>query len=112
MLRGGARARLLARLSLPASADESAVKAKYRELAKVHHPDHNPGCATSAERFAQITDAYQRLIGSEGEGADAASEVVDPAMQARWNIRRRAPPSEYPAWFKPDDDAAPKDGAG
>ena len=55
-----ARARLLAVLSLPASADHAAIKTRYRQLAKALHPDINPGCATSAERFALVTDAFQQ----------------------------------------------------
>ena len=97
------RRRLLALLDLPASADAAAVKARYRALAKAHHPDVNPG---SAEHFASITAAYQQLLANRGEDAserDARAADHDPAMQARWNIRRKVQPGEYPAWFKPDD---------
>ena len=103
------RTRLLALLDLPASADAAAIKVRYRMLAKAHHPDLNPDCETSAERFAQITDAYQRLMGDGGErdsdGADGAPAAYKqgPAMQARWNIRRKSQPREYPEWFTPED---------
>ena len=108
MLRGGARVRatLLAKLSLPANADHAAVKARYRELAKQHHPDVNPkGGGSAAAAFAELTDAYQQLMGGADADAetrgDVAQQTHDPAMQARWNIRRRAKASEYPAWFTP-----------
>ena len=93
MLRGGARARLLQALELPTSADIPAIKARYRELAKAHHPDVNRA-APRARRFARVADAYQKLIGdANGDSADnvsgPADDTVGPAMQARWNIRRR-----------------------
>jgi hypothetical protein len=37
------------------------VKAAYRKLAKLHHPDANPGDAEAAARFRAITEAYETL---------------------------------------------------
>ena len=42
-----------------ATADE--VKKAYRKLAKQHHPDLNPGNATSASKFKDISGAYDLL---------------------------------------------------
>ena len=114
LLASSTRTRLLAILSLPATADEVAVKMRFRELAKMHHPDVNPGCSESAARFLKITDAYQRLVDEDLGHADDADVAAaqqqrqDPAMQARWNIRRKVKPAEYPAWFTPP----PKEGDG
>lgn len=42
-----------------ASADE--IKKAYRQLAKKHHPDANPGDQTSEEKFKDINEAYEVL---------------------------------------------------
>jgi molecular chaperone DnaJ len=49
-------------VSEKASADE--IKKQYRRLAKQHHPDSNKGDAKSAERFKEISEAYQ-VLGDE-----------------------------------------------
>lgn len=42
------------------------IKAGFRRLAQLYHPDHNPGFAEqAAERFAAINAAYEALV-SEG----------------------------------------------
>ena len=104
-MRGGGKSRLLAVLNLSPGATASAIKARYRDLAKTLHPD-VIGTSAGSERFATITDAYQKLVGSDAhdEVEDAIpSSEQSPAMQARWNIRRRAGAArEYPAWFDPE----------
>ena len=42
-----------------ATADE--IKTQYRRLAKEHHPDSNKNDSKSAERFKEISEAYQVL---------------------------------------------------
>ena len=95
------RSKLLAQLGLSRGATPEAIKQAYRDLARQTHPDVNPGCAASSDRFQQITAAYERLT-ADG-GVDDAIEELSPAMQARYNAARRNKPSEYPAWFKPDE---------
>jgi molecular chaperone DnaJ len=46
-------------VSEKATADE--IKKQYRRLAKQHHPDSNKGAAKSAERFKEISEAYNVL---------------------------------------------------
>jgi molecular chaperone DnaJ len=46
-------------VSSSASADE--IKKHYRKLASKHHPDKNPKDAKAAERFKEISEAYQVL---------------------------------------------------
>jgi molecular chaperone DnaJ len=46
-------------VSEKATADE--IKKQYRRLAKQHHPDSNKGDVKSAERFKEISEAYQVL---------------------------------------------------
>lgn len=46
-------------VSSSATADE--IKKQYRRLAKEHHPDSNKGATKSADRFKEISEAYQVL---------------------------------------------------
>jgi len=48
-------------LGVPASATHDEIKKQYRKLAAKHHPDKNPNDAKSAERFKEISEAYQVL---------------------------------------------------
>mmetsp|Transcript_43992 Transcript_43992/g.115573 ORF Transcript_43992/g.115573 Transcript_43992/m.115573 type:complete len:136 (-) Transcript_43992:327-734(-) len=90
----------LALLGLGTNASHAAIKARYRELAKSHHPDLNP--AADLQEFQELTAAYRALLDNPPP-ASATDSGQGPAMQARWNVRRRHTPMEYPAWFKPPD---------
>ena len=46
-------------LGVSASATQEEVKKQYRRLAKQHHPDSNKSDPKSAERFKEISEAYQ-----------------------------------------------------
>ncbi len=48
-------------LGVPEKATADEIKKQYRRLAKQHHPDSNKGDAKSAERFKEISEAYQVL---------------------------------------------------
>src|SRR3954466_100307 len=48
-------------LGVPRGADEAAIKAAYRRLAKEHHPDRKNGCKESEARFKPINEAYDVL---------------------------------------------------
>lgn len=48
-------------LGVQRSDDEAAIRAAYRKLAKRHHPDVNPGKSEAAERFKEISVAYDLL---------------------------------------------------
>jgi DnaJ domain len=48
-------------LGVPRDATLRQVKAAYRKLAKLHHPDACPGDPDAAARFRDITDAYNIL---------------------------------------------------
>lgn len=45
-------------LGVSASATQEDIKKAYRRLAKKHHPDANPNDAKSADRFKEISEAY------------------------------------------------------
>jgi DnaJ-domain-containing protein 1 len=51
----------LGALELDARADEAAIKARYKELVKRHHPDANGGDRSSEEKLREIIQAYNYL---------------------------------------------------
>src|SRR5262245_53353552 len=48
-------------LGVPRDADAAAIKAAFRKLAMKLHPDQNPGCKVSEEKFKEIGEAYSVL---------------------------------------------------
>jgi molecular chaperone DnaJ len=48
-------------LGVERSADEGDIKKAYRKLARQYHPDVNPGDASAADKFKEITEAYEVL---------------------------------------------------
>ena len=48
-------------LGVPASATQDEIKKQYRKLAAKHHPDKNASDPKAAERFKEISEAYQVL---------------------------------------------------
>ncbi|HJR43810.1 MAG TPA: molecular chaperone DnaJ [Gemmatimonadaceae bacterium] len=53
-------------LGVSASASQEEIKKAYRRLAKKYHPDANQGDAKAAERFKEISEAYN-VIGDEAK---------------------------------------------
>lgn len=52
-------------LGVEKTADTKAIKKAYRELARRHHPDTNPGDKQAEERFKEISEAYEVLSDPE-----------------------------------------------
>lgn len=52
-------------LGLDKSADDSAIKKAYRQLAKKYHPDMNPGDAEAEAKFKEVNEAYAVLSDPE-----------------------------------------------
>jgi len=48
-------------LGVPAAADQKTIRQAYRQLARKHHPDVNPGNKEAEERFKTVNDANQVL---------------------------------------------------
>ncbi|GAC1647213.1 MAG: molecular chaperone DnaJ [Gemmatimonadaceae bacterium] len=52
-------------LGVPASAAPDAIKKQYRKLAKKYHPDSNASDPKAAERFKEVSEAYQVIGDAE-----------------------------------------------
>jgi len=76
-----------ATLGVQRSADEAAIRAAYRKLAKKHHPDVNPGKPDAATRFGEISSAYDLLSDKDKRARfdrgeiDAEGHEVQPQRQ-------------------------------
>src|ERR1700759_5287152 len=72
-------------LGVARSATAAEVRAAYRRLVQLHHPDHNGGSVESARRFEAVQEAYaevRRLRGSGGAPAAGAAGAAGPAGAA------------------------------
>jgi curved DNA-binding protein CbpA len=49
-------------LGVPPSATDAQVRAAYRRLVQLHHPDHNSGSPESARRFEEVQEAYAQVL--------------------------------------------------
>ncbi|MCS7166561.1 MAG: molecular chaperone DnaJ [Gemmatales bacterium] len=79
-------------LGVRRNATEEEIKRAYRELAKRYHPDRNPGDEEAAEKFKEVTEAYEVLIDPEKRarydrygfaGLDSNWEGTAPSPAAR-----------------------------
>jgi molecular chaperone DnaJ len=52
-------------LGVPKTADAAAIKSAFRKLAMKLHPDQNPGCKVSEEKFKELGEAYAVLSDPE-----------------------------------------------
>ena len=48
-------------LGIAKNSTDAEIKKAYRRLAMKHHPDRNPGNATSEEKFKEAKEAYEVL---------------------------------------------------
>ena len=58
-----------ATLGLTPDASLADIKKAYRKLARTHHPDKNPGDPHAAERFRELTEAYDTLTDPDQRAA-------------------------------------------
>ena len=64
-------------LELDRSVDDAAIKAAYRRLAKIYHPDRNSDDEEAAGRFQEIARAYEA--------------IRDESARARWLVEHESP---------------------
>jgi DnaJ-class molecular chaperone len=62
-------------LSVPKGADDKAIKSAYRKLAKELHPDKNKDNPKAAERFSDVTRAYDLLSDPQKRGQYDRGEI-------------------------------------
>ena len=74
-------------LGVTASATQDEIKKQYRKLAKKYHPDANPNDPKAAERFKEISEAYQ-VLGRRREAKAVRRDA--PAGRVRWRLRLAA----------------------
>jgi curved DNA-binding protein CbpA len=81
-------------LGVSRSASDKEIRAAYRRLVQLHHPDHNAGSPESARRFEAVQDAYAEIRRLRATGARSAppppprsraakQPPVDPDLEAR-----------------------------
>lgn len=76
-------------LGLPPGATDDQIRAAYRSLAKVHHPDRNPEDTEALERFRRITESYAALRDRAGRGR--APVTPSPFAGTRTTPRQPSP---------------------
>jgi curved DNA-binding protein CbpA len=72
-----------ATLGTSPGASDAEVRAAYRRLVQLHHPDHNGGSPESARRFEEIQDAYARVRQLRAERPAPTSTAADPDLESR-----------------------------
>lgn len=77
-------------LGIPRTAQVSEIKAAFKRLAKLYHPDRNPGNKQAEENFKAINEAYHTL--------------VDPVKKSQYDLRLYGLLSNYEepeVWHEP-----------
>jgi DnaJ-class molecular chaperone len=97
-------------LGVQRTADEAAIRAAYRKLAKKHHPDVNPDKPDAATRFGEISGAYDLLSDKDkrarfdkGEIDAEGHEVHDPRKYYRDTKGQERYESAGTSGFSPED---------
>ncbi len=87
----------------------SAIRTAYRKLAKKHHPDVNPGKPEAAERFSEISAAYDILSDADKRARydsgeiDAAGNEVPPQRPFYRDHGNAAGRGKYQGDISPED---------
>jgi curved DNA-binding protein CbpA len=69
-------------LGVSPRASDAEVRAAYRRLVQLHHPDHNGGSAASTRRFEEIQEAYAQ-IRKRSQGTTSAARESAPRSPPR-----------------------------
>ncbi|MBW4458727.1 MAG: DnaJ domain-containing protein [Nodosilinea sp. WJT8-NPBG4] len=79
-------------LGLRTGAGFGDVKLAYRNLARLYHPDINPGDQLAKEKFIQVTQAYQALVNALPMEAIAAQRKATPSQVTKAPAQAAPPP--------------------
>jgi hypothetical protein len=77
-------------LGLRPGAGDDAIRDAYRRLAKIHHPDRNPGDPQALATFARLSESYAALRSRPRAGAAAGTTPLSAAAGRRTSSRRTA----------------------
>ncbi|XGB41768.1 MAG: J domain-containing protein [Nodosilinea sp. LVE1205-7] len=80
-------------LGLRTGASFSDIKLAYRHLARLYHPDTNPGNNQAKEKFIQVTQAYQALSQALPQAAARVRGQRSPVNPAKPNGHKGDQPS-------------------
>jgi hypothetical protein len=64
-------------LEIEPTASEAEIRAAYRRLVKLHHPDHNQGSPEAARRFEAVQEAYAEIQRRGATGRTRPDPAVD-----------------------------------
>jgi curved DNA-binding protein CbpA len=84
-----------AQLGVTPSATDAQVRAAYRRLVQIHHPDHNGGSPDAARRFEAINEAYARVMELRKQAAAKPKQAAakpPPRAQTQPPPRTRSQP--------------------
>ena len=73
-------------LNVPRSADQAAIKQAYRKLAKILHPDRNPGSERAEQRFKEVSQAYD-LLSDPAKRAKYDRGEIDAEGRPRYSFK-------------------------
>jgi hypothetical protein len=77
-------------LGLRPGAGDDEVRAAYRRLAKIHHPDRNPGDPEALATFRRLTESYAALRTRAGRGVATPKSPLAAAAGRRASSRQTA----------------------
>ena len=85
-------------LGVDAGASDAELRAAYRRLVQLHHPDHNGGSAEAARRFEEVQEAYAKIreLRATGTRGGAGARPSDQPRQPPPRQSRRPPPQPPP----------------
>lgn len=81
-------------LGVQRTADDAAIRAAYRKLAKKHHPDVNPDKKDAAAKFGEISSAYDLLSDKEKRAKFDRGEIDAEGHEVHRQYYRDAPGRE------------------
>lgn len=81
-------------LGVPPGATEAEIRAAYRRLVQLHHPDHNQGSRESARRFEEVQEAYAQVLRERKRGPQPPR---DPHVDSRLEDLERQVSQAYAA---------------